>query len=287
MITTDVFDKLRELQDILAEKYELEEKIEASPKLLSSQEELLSRLKKEFIGKNEEYNAVRESVNRLRQELQDAETARERGEKGMDAISTHREYEALDKEIKDAADREQKIRKELQREEKNLAEIKDSIEKDEKNIQYNETELGKGKGEIEKVVAELREKLAEFQAREKETNRSIDPDICFKFERIIKSKQGKGIVAVRGNVCDGCHMVLPAQFANKVRQGEEIVFCPYCSRILFYQELESGEAEYFQVEDTGSLADFSEDFGDEEFEEDDEDEAVDIEDDSSDMEFEE
>ena len=31
-------------------------------------------------------------------------------------------------------------------------------------------------------------------------------------------------------------MILPAQFANTVREGENINFCPYCSRILFYED---------------------------------------------------
>ncbi len=34
----------------------------------------------------------------------------------MDVIKTQREYEALDKEIKDATEKEQNLRKELQRE---------------------------------------------------------------------------------------------------------------------------------------------------------------------------
>ena len=65
-------------------------------------------------------------------------------------------------------------------------------------------------------------------------------------------------------------MILPAQFANDVRTGDKIVFCPYCSRILFYQEIEDGEEEYFQMDDTGSLADLGDDF-DDEYDEEDED----------------
>jgi len=33
------------------------------------------------------------------------------------------------------------------------------------------------------------------------------------------------------------------QFVNEVRQGEGIMFCPYCSRILFYQDESEGELE--------------------------------------------
>ena len=66
-------------------------------------------------------------------------------------------------------------------------------------------------------------------------------------------------------------MILPAQFANEVHNGENIVFCPYCSRFLFYQELKEGESEYSQIEDIGSLAGLGDDDDDyDEFDDDDE-----------------
>ena len=49
-------------------------------------------------------------------------------------------------------------------------------------------------------------------------------------------------------------MVLPAQFANEVRHGEKILFCPYCSRILFYEESLDADQPYYSLEDT-SLSD--------------------------------
>jgi hypothetical protein len=66
-------------------------------------------------------------------------------------------------------------------------------------------------------------------------------------------------------------MILPVQFANSVRTGEDIVFCPYSSRILYYEESEQGEEEFFDSEDSGSLSDLD-DIEDEEYEEDEEDE---------------
>jgi uncharacterized protein YbaR (Trm112 family) len=61
-------------------------------------------------------------------------------------------------------------------------------------------------------------------------------------------------------------MILPVQFANMVRLREEIVFCPYCSRILYYEESEQGEEEFFDNEDAGSLSDLD-DIEDDEYEE--------------------
>ena len=266
----EVFDRLRTLQEVLAEKYDLQTQIEEAPKKLTSQDELLARLKKEYIEKNAIYEDVRKKVARLKTELAEADAAREKSEKGMDSITTHREYEALDKEIRDATEKEQTIRKELQKEEKNLAELNDSLKNEEVLIQRQEEELNEGKTSLQNEIDQYNKKLDDLKRQEKELVPGIDPEIIFKFQRIIKSKHSKGIVAVKGNVCDGCHMILPAQFANDVRTGDKIVFCPYCSRILYYQEIEEGEDEYFQMDDTGSLADLGEDF-DDEYDEEDED----------------
>lgn len=278
----EVFDKLKTLQDVLALKYELEAKISDAPNKLSSQDELLARLKKEFIEKNAIYEEVRSKVVKLKSDLAEADAARERSEKGMDNITTHREYEALDKEIKDKTELEQQLRKDLQKEEKNLAELNENLKQEEQLIISQETELNSGKQSLDEEIISYKNQLSEVNVQVDELKQGIDDDIFFKFERIIGSKQGKGIVAVKGNVCDGCHMILPAQFANEVHAGEKIVFCPYCSRILFYQETDGGEDQYFQIEDTGSLADLDDDF--DEIDDGDED-AGDDNDDSKDVGF--
>ena len=72
METTEIFERLKTLQNILVQKYDLEAKIEEAPKQLSSQEELLSRLKKEFIVKNADYETIKDKVLKLRAELEEA-----------------------------------------------------------------------------------------------------------------------------------------------------------------------------------------------------------------------
>lgn len=258
MTVTKTFDRLKSLQDILAQKYEIERKIDDAPKQLSDQEELLDRLKKEFIKKNAEYEEARDKVNQLRGELDDAIRSRESGEKGMDNISTHREYEALERQINDASVRENDIRKELQKEEKQFADLKDTLKQTEEMIKSQEAELGAGRASLDKELGGYNTELAALKKQENKLTPSLDREILFKFERIIQ-RNSEGIVAVRNGVCMGCHMILPAQFANEVHKGESILFCPYCSRILFYEEAADEEQEgFFKLDDAGSLADLDE-----------------------------
>ena len=266
MATQDIFEKLKKLQTILVKKYDLEQKKEEAPKQLGSQEELLARMKKEYIEKNNEYEEVKTKVGQLKLDLDEAVKSREKGEKGMDDIQTHREYEALEKQISEATEKENEVRKELQKEEKLLEEIKETLKINEEMISSQEKDLNSSKDYLNKELASYDSELNKLKKDEDKITPALDQEILFKFQRIIQ-RNSEGIVAVRNGVCTGCHMILPAQFANLVREGDSINFCPYCSRILFYEESGDEDAynSYFSLEEAGSLADLDDDdFGEEE-----------------------
>jgi predicted nucleic acid-binding Zn-ribbon protein len=270
MLVEAIFEKLRDLQEILSEKIELEQEIESVPKMFTAQNELIMRLKKSFIEKNQDYEAAKAAEVEFREMLAQAEMAREEAEKKMDSISTQREYEALDREIHEAAEREAQYRKDLQQEERRITSLDEQMKQSEAFIEQQEAELNERRAGAEADMIEKKKRVEELQKREEELTEDMDKELLFKFDRIIRNKKGRGIVSVRSGVCTGCHMILPAQFANDVHEGKEVVFCPYCSRILYHEESTEDEVVLFDTESVGSLADL--DDLDEEKDEDDDDE---------------
>ena len=288
MVTTEVFENLKSLQEILVQKYELEGKKNDAPKQLSNQEDLLAKTQKEFIEQKSNYDATQEKVTQLKAQLEEAVKSREEGEKGVANSTTHREYEALEKQITEAKLLEEQVRKDLQHEEKDLAELNERLKNSEELIKFQESELNSSRDSLNKELTSYDEKLAKLKVEEDKVTKNINmiysaeenaelkaQEILFKFQRIIQ-RNSEGIVSVRNGVCSGCHMILPANFANEVREGEDINFCPYCSRILYYEEVsEDQQEDYFDMGVAGSLAGLDEDFEDEDSEErEDEDEEI-------------
>jgi hypothetical protein len=255
-----VFDKLRVLQGILAQKFAVLEEIKEIPRTLETKEELLNRGKKTYIEKHERLEKTAEELKALRVALDEAERGREHSEKQMELISTQREFEALEKEIKDASTREQSLRKSLLAKEKYFSELQEQLEEHEQLMEIQEEEV---KTETEKKDMLLDQKQKELDALKVEEDKlvpGIDDSILFKFERIIRNKAGVGIVPIHGMVCQGCHMTLPVQFVNDVRKGDDFRFCPYCSRVLYWEDAEMADqftqvAEDSDIEEAG-LADF-------------------------------
>ncbi len=279
MVTTEVFENLKSLQEILVQKYELEGKKSDAPKQLSNQEDLLAKTQKEFIEQKSNYDATQEKVTQLKAQLEEAVKSREEGEKGVANSTTHREYEALEKQISEAKLLEEQVRKDLQHEEKDLAELNERLKNSEELIKFQESELNSSRESLNKELSSYEQKLSKLKVEEDKVTKNINmiyageenaelkaQEILFKFQRIIQ-RNSEGIVSVRNGVCSGCHMILPANFANEVREGEDINFCPYCSRILYYEEVSEDQAEdYFDIGAAGSLAGLDDEFEDEDSE---------------------
>ena len=192
----------------------------------------------------------------LRIRLQEAETDREKYESQMDQITTAREYDALDREIRDASEREQQYRRDLAREEHELAEQRTRLEREASMIKTEEQELEDERKQIDSASKGKNEELAQLSAQEQATVPGLDESLLFKFERIIRNTGGQGIVPIRSGVCTGCQMILPNQFVNDVRDARQVLFCPYCSRIVFY--LDDGDNTFdtgFSESDEEGLAD--------------------------------
>ena len=256
----DVIDRLKSLQDILSEKFRIEGEIKDLPKSLSTKTELVSRMKKSYIDKSAQYDEIKARVRDLREQMEIAEREREKYESQMDLIKTQREYEALDKEIREASEREQLFRKDLQKEEKILEEMTETLEREASLIKLQEQELDQEQQKIKSETETKQAQIVELVKEEKKLTPELDDELLFKFERIIRSKEGQGIVALRKGVCSGCQMILPNQFVNEVRDGTGIRFCPYCSKIVFY--MGDDEGSYSDTEAEG-LSDIVEAFGEE------------------------
>jgi hypothetical protein len=281
----ETLEKLKTYQEILSERVALEEEIQLLPKTIEAQNEMLTRLRKAFVEKDEAFKHSEQQVRDLRQALADAEIAREHAEQMMDGITTQREYEAINKEIRDATEKEQNLRKEIQQEERIFAEIEEELQKTDGGIAMLDQEIRDKRTAIDEEKSSKEDKILQLKSQEDEVSDGISTDILFKLERIIRNKKGVGVVPVHGVVCTGCHMILPANFVNEIRDEENsnVNFCPYCSRILFYEETDE-VSEFLGEIESGSLADLA-DYSEEGEEESDSEEDEEQDKDEQDKEF--
>jgi len=255
----EVFTKLETLQESLIAKFRVEEEIKQLPHELKLKKANLGKIKGEFEELNSNVNTIEKECKTLRFEYDNAVIAHENNQKQMEVITTQREFEALEKQISDSQILEQNLLKQLHAKESSLNFLKEELEQKElilnevnasvieEERKYDEILLAKN-SEREELEAKCNKIVVDFE---------ISKELFNKFSGIVKNKEGTGIVPIHDNVCGGCHMLLPVQFVNDVRGLEKIEFCPYCSRVLFFEETElAKDSDSLDIEE-GSLSTFA------------------------------
>ena len=231
----DILKKLSMLQKVLQEHYELEKEIESIPKDLSDRDEMLSRKREQYAKAIEKEQDLKKKVVEFEEAYNNAKIKRAELEAKSAGITSQREFETHQIELSKAKETEHNFynlkedtKRRVVQEAENVADIQMTLNELQKNVDEDKKNISSRLDELIKERDALKQKKDKY-------SKDIDPTLLFKFERIVKTKGG-GSVAVKGRVCQGCHMELPVQFVNTIKKGEEVMFCPYCSRVLYYQE---------------------------------------------------
>lgn len=249
--TKEFFAKFEELQKIMIRKFDLEAEIANLPRDLKDRQDHVGRLDDAYQKELADSQAAQAELEDLKARYQAAGQAREDAEKKAETTTTQREFELVEKEIKDADENEHSLLDQVRAKESELQQYAADLAQKEQELKDEQASV---QAEQEKIDQDTASKKAEMEKLEAECESYVQGDITRdlyeKFSTIVRAKHakdgdaGKGIVPIHGVVCQGCHIVLPVEFVNEVRSGRELQFCPYCSRILYYEETENGEKDF-------------------------------------------
>lgn len=259
MIDRSVYDKLIAYQEILTEKFKLEEQIEDLPKVITVKNEVLNRVKKAYLTKHKQFKKLEENIASLEKKINELKLEQVEFDEKVKLVKTQKEYEAIDRTLKNNKEREDEVSIQIMQDKRMVDDLRAAIEDYELNMKQQEEEISKEQERVNLELDKIKKELSELQKKESGIITDIDDEFRYKFEKIVKNKDGKGIVAVSRGHCTGCFLVLPPEYINRVRSNDKIYFCPNCSRALYYDESpdniftindeEMGDDDFFEMED--------------------------------------
>jgi len=232
---------LEALQQIDLELSELELHLIDYPNKISALEEELKSSKELLLSLNNQKEDLVKVRTGLENDISQNEENIKKSEEKLFEIKTHKEYQALQKEITETkrlnSDHEEKLLDEMEK-----------IEKLEKEISDKNEKLASMESEYQEKISEYKLELEEIKAvyepkkQEKEkTVQTLDPEILPLYEKIMK-KNGEVLAVAKNEVCTGCYMNIPAQLFNEILTLNRIIQCPSCLKILYCEDEENNEA---------------------------------------------
>lgn len=225
-------ESLQKLQTVDLRIRELTEGLERYPNEIDD-------LKKDLLEKEESINFKETSLSELKAQrdglessLRSNQESIKKSEERLFAIKTHREYEALQKEITDTRkenleieDRTISVMAEIEETEATLAEEKE-------NYATLKEQYAGQIAEKEKKIEELEISRKPAEKEKSEILSTIDPKILPLYERIFK-RNGRALALAENEQCTSCNINIPPQLYNEILKQTKLVQCPNCKKILY------------------------------------------------------
>ncbi|MHC4307065.1 MAG: zinc ribbon domain-containing protein [Planctomycetota bacterium] len=89
---------------------------------------------------------------------------------------------------------------------------------------------------VDKGCEELTEELINDEMELKDLIKSIDEETMYHYKRLLNIQDGDPFAEVLDNACSSCYMKITLQTINSLKDGNNLVLCPSCKRILFFNE---------------------------------------------------
>ena len=163
-----------------------------------------------------------ETISRLRTQQYETRKNDEFQAMGHEIERYENEIRKIEDEELDLMEQAEKIKIQLEGEEKKAAATKESISRQMKNL--------------EEKSRTLEARLQEVTAQRAELAAKIDEDLLNRFDRLFASKGDAAVVALEHEVCTGCHMKVTIATSMHDKACKEIVSCEQCGRILYAVE---------------------------------------------------
>ena len=235
--------RLIDVQELDREIQEVTQALEKLPQDLKAAEEELAEVRGAHAGHVQQLEDLQRQRRETDTEMAEMEDGIKKSRQRLMEIKSNIEYKAMLKEI--AFKEDQRDQRETR-----ILELMEQMEAQKQTIAEKEglmaemaASLEGQRREVAAQVSKLQEQLAGLEERRKKLRKGVPAQLLKRYEFIRQRRNGTAITAVVEGVCTGCHMnILPQQFID-LQKGVEILQCPHCQRILYWEgEEESEEA---------------------------------------------
>lgn len=223
------------------------QKAESEMMRIENRKKILPEL---LIRLDEEFNAVRASVEENAQRLEelnkdrkDREDKLKRGHESLrkakdrlTEVKTNKEYQSMLKEIEGLEQKNSEIEDGVLVLLERIDQMKTGVQAKEREFDMQRKEYGEKKNRIEDEMAMLEGEYARHNHTSRELRKEIQSDILKRYDSIKNIRNGLAVVPAWKEVCQGCHMNIPPQMYIELQRDSDLKYCPQCNRIMYWED---------------------------------------------------
>lgn len=231
----DQLELLWELQKIDLGLEQIREERERYPRKIKKLDERISIEKERLQAEKGKVDLLEKERREKERHLSVSQEKIKKAEGRMLEVKTNKEYQALLTEI-------ETIKGASSREEEEILQVLEEIDELKKDLTKREKEVAVLLEKIEAEKKTTQEKMAqdeifwkEQMERRERLSQQIESKLYSLYNTLREKRQGVGVVNVKQETCQGCFVHIPPQMFIQVQKNNEIIRCPNCNRILYFE----------------------------------------------------
>jgi uncharacterized protein len=227
--------RLMNLQTIDRELRELEESLSTVAARVAELREETEKSQAELESLKEQDQQAALARKQLEGELAEGEAGIRNKRMRLNQVRNEKELQALAHEVELLKENNQRLEGEvlalIEASEPRAGRIKELAA----SIADKSKELAAAEKEIAGQVEELKTAIGRHRADRDKVAAGIEESLLQRYEMIFSRRAGVAVAMAKSGTCQGCRMLLPPQLYNEIQKHLEILYCPNCQRILYYE----------------------------------------------------
>jgi len=208
------------------------------PLRLKQLDEANQKYNLEFEENKKRYEDVLAKHKELESRLKKGSDSLSKAKDRLGEVKTNKEYQAMLKEIENIETKNSEIETEIICLLEEIDTRKGLFQEKEKSKEQHNRKYDVERQNIIREIDSLDEKILMCSQELKKILESIPKDITKRYDMIKAVNHGTAVVSVWKGVCGGCFMNIPPQLYNELQKTDDLISCPNCSRIIYWQNKE-------------------------------------------------
>jgi predicted nucleic acid-binding Zn-ribbon protein len=212
----------------------LERKLDLIPRRIKELDEDLAKLRAMLDAEREKCEQTRSFQRSQQLQLQDEEEQIRNSKVKLNQVKTSRELSATQREIDTTRRLSTARSEEIEKIQAGVAEAEQRIAAMNDSLVALQAQAGEEKARLGETQQTIAGRLEKLRGRRTKLTSRIEPETLATYERIRRKGGGLAFVAARERRCTACKMVVPHQIYVHLRQGDDILACESCGRLLYW-----------------------------------------------------
>lgn len=224
---------LTELQKIDFEIHELKKELDSQPLRQKRMDEDFEKKKTALKAVEADLRGIQLKQKEKEIDLQSREEKIKKLQAQLYQLKSNKEYSAMELGIKGLKADNSLLEEDILKLMDALETARQTVTRERQALTGEEAKFKEASDALKKEAEFLQTQATKLDVKRQAYRPNIDPKLLSQYEKLLKSREGLGLVPVKNNACGGCHLRLPPQIINEIQMQEKLIVCESCARILY------------------------------------------------------